>query len=107
MYRLDDLLLEFQLSRPGAARDRLAARIAPLLGAPHLLEALEAHLHFGADRKAASKHLHVHPNTFSYRLRRVGELTGIDPAEPTNSRILAAAVTIHRLHPPASRDDAR
>ncbi|MGN2636312.1 PucR family transcriptional regulator [Nocardia takedensis] len=107
VYRLDDLLLEFQLSRPGAARDRLAARIAPLLGAPHLLEALEAHLHFGADRKAASKHLHVHPNTFSYRLRRVGELTGIDPAEPTNSRILAAAVTIHRLHPPASRDDAR
>ncbi|MGW0182045.1 PucR family transcriptional regulator [Nocardia sp. NPDC003345] len=101
VYRLDDLLLEYQLTRPGAARDRLAARIAPLLRAPHLLEALEAHLRFGPDRKTASSQLHVHPNTFSYRLRRVGELTGIDPAEPNNSRLLAAAVTIHRLYPAA------
>ncbi|MEV6278117.1 helix-turn-helix domain-containing protein [Nocardia sp. NPDC051832] len=105
LYRLDDLLLEYQLTRPGAARDRLAARIGPLLGAPHLLEALEAHLRFGPDRKTASAHLHVHPNTLSYRLRRVGELTGIDPMEPNNSRILAAAVTIHRLYPPAAVPD--
>ncbi|MEV0248610.1 helix-turn-helix domain-containing protein [Nocardia sp. NPDC050712] len=98
LYRLDDLLLEYQLTRPGAARDRLAARIDPLLRTPHLLEALEAHLRFGADRKTASAHLHVHPNTLSYRLRRVGELTGIDPAEPNNSRLLAAAVTVHRLY---------
>ncbi|MEU8894856.1 helix-turn-helix domain-containing protein [Nocardia sp. NPDC048505] len=101
LYRLDDLLLEYQLTRPGVARDRLAARLDPLLGTPHLLEALEAHLRYGADRKTASAHLHVHPNTLSYRLRRVGELTGIDPAEPNNSRLLAAAVTIHRLYAPA------
>ncbi|QQM51316.1 PucR family transcriptional regulator [Rhodococcus pyridinivorans] len=99
-YCLDDLLLEYQLTRPGAARDRLAARIVPLLGAPHLLEALEAHLRFGADRKSASAHLHVHPNTLSYRLRRVGDLTGIDPGEPSNSRLLAAALTINRLYTP-------
>ncbi|MFC9894690.1 PucR family transcriptional regulator [Nocardia sp. NPDC127579] len=98
VYRLDDLLLEYQLTRPGAARDRLAARIRPLLRTPHLLEALEAHLRFGADRKSASAHLHVHPNTLSYRLRRVGELTGIDPSEPGNSRLLAAAVTVHHLY---------
>lgn len=104
LYRLDDLLLEYQLTRPGAARDRLAARIVPLLRAPHLLEALEAHLRLG-DRKAAAAHLHVHPNTLSYRLRRVGDLTGIDPNEPNNSRLLAAAVTIHRLYPPAGAQD--
>lgn len=98
-YHLDDLLLEYQLTRPGAARDRLAQRIAPLLNNPHLLEALEAHLEYGSDRKAAAARLHVHPNTFSYRLRRIAELTGIDPADPTNSRMLAAALTIHRLYP--------
>ncbi|MFF0492624.1 PucR family transcriptional regulator [Nocardia sp. NPDC004068] len=106
VYRLDDLLLEYQLTRPGAARDRLAARIVPLLRAPHLLEALEAHLRFGPDRKGASIHLHVHPNTLSYRLRRVGELTGMDPMDPNSSRLLAAALTVHRLYPVADAEEA-
>lgn len=98
VYHLDDLLLEYQLTRPGHARDRLAQRITPLLDNPHLLEALEAHLYHGSDRKAAGARLHVHPNTFSYRLRRITELTGIDPTDPTNSRLLAAALTIHRMY---------
>ncbi|MEV0078134.1 helix-turn-helix domain-containing protein [Nocardia neocaledoniensis] len=96
-YRLDDLLLEYQLTRPGPARERLAQRVIPLLGSPHLLEALEAHLRHGADRKTASRRIHVHPNTFTYRLRRIAELTGLDPADPTESRMLAAALTVHRL----------
>lgn len=99
-YRLDDLLLEYQLTRPGHARDRLAERIIPLLSNPHLLEALEAHLRYGSDRKAAAARLHVHPNTFSYRLRRIAELTGIDPTDPNNSRLLAASLTIQRTHQP-------
>ncbi|MFX0578250.1 PucR family transcriptional regulator [Nocardia nepalensis] len=97
-YRLDDLLLEYQLTRPGHARDRLAERITPLLRNPHLLEALEAHLRHGSDRKAAAARLHVHPNTFSYRLRRIAELTGIDPTDPNNSRLLAASLTIQRTY---------
>lgn len=108
IYRLDDLLLEYQLTRPGLARDRLAQRITPLLRSPHLLEALEAHLRHGADRKAAAAQLFVHPNTLSYRLRRITELTGIDPTEPNNSRLLSAALTIHHLYPTmtAEREDA-
>ncbi|MFE6862919.1 PucR family transcriptional regulator [Nocardia sp. NPDC057668] len=102
VYELDDLLLEFQLTRPGPARDRLADRIAPLLDHPHLLESLDAHIRFGADRKAAAAEVHVHPNTFSYRLRRVAELTGIDPADPGGSRLIAAALIIHRLYPAES-----
>ncbi|WP_280387949.1 PucR family transcriptional regulator [Nocardia wallacei] len=98
-YRLDDLLLEYQLTRPGPARDRLAERIAPLLRSPHLLETLDAHLRHGSDRKAAAAEIHVHPNTFSYRLRRIAELTGTDPGDPNGSRLLAAALTVHRLHP--------
>ncbi|WP_069161524.1 PucR family transcriptional regulator [Nocardia altamirensis] len=101
VYRLDDLLLEYQLTRPGPARDRLAERITPILGSPHLMAALDAQLRHGSDRKAAAAEIHVHPNTFSYRLRRVAELTGIDPTEPHDSRMLAAALTIHRLYPAA------
>ncbi len=99
LYDLDDLLLEYQLTRPGPARDRLADRIAPLLLRPHLFEALEAHLRHGSDRKAAAAEVHVHPNTFSYRLKRIAELTGIDPSEPNGSRLLAAALTVHRFYP--------
>ncbi|MBY8854968.1 helix-turn-helix domain-containing protein [Nocardia sp. CA2R105] len=99
-YLLDDLLLEYQLTRPGAARDRLAERVAPLLRSPHLLETLDAHLRHGSDRKAAAAEIHVHPNTFSYRLRRIAELTGTDPSEPTGSRLLSAALIVHRLYPP-------
>lgn len=103
-YRLDDLLLEYQLTRPGPARERLAQRVIPLLSSPHLIEALEAHLRHGADRKTASRRIHVHPNTFTYRLRRIAELTGLDPADPTDSRMLAAALTVHRLDPQRSED---
>ncbi|MFC6011075.1 PucR family transcriptional regulator [Nocardia lasii] len=96
-YRLDDLLLEYQLTRPGPARERLAQRVVPLLNSPHLIEALEAHLRHGADRKTASRRIHVHPNTFTYRLRRIAELTGLDPSDPTDSRMLAASLTVYRL----------
>jgi hypothetical protein len=99
-YQLDDLMFEYQLTRPGPARDRLATRIRPLLERPHLLEALEAHIRHGSDRKAAAAEVHVHPNSLSYRLRRVAELTGFDPADPHGSRLLAAALTVYRLYPP-------
>ncbi|MFT3900077.1 MAG: helix-turn-helix domain-containing protein [Gordonia sp. (in: high G+C Gram-positive bacteria)] len=96
-YRLDDLLVEYQVTRPSAARDRLAQQVAPLRDQPHLLEALHAHLRHGANRKAAADQVHVHPNTLSYRLRRVHELTGHDPSDPYESRVLAAALTVARV----------
>ncbi|GEM30295.1 putative transcriptional regulator [Nocardia neocaledoniensis NBRC 108232] len=99
-YTLDDLMLEYQLTRPGPARDRLATRIVPLLEHPHLFEALQAHIRFGWDRKRAAAAVHLHPNSFSYRLRRVAELTGFDPSEPNDSRMLAAALTVYELFPP-------
>ncbi|MET9491600.1 helix-turn-helix domain-containing protein [Nocardia sp. NPDC006630] len=105
VYRLDDLLLEYQLTRPGPARDRLAERIAPILRHAHLFDTLDAHIRHGSDRKAAAAVVHVHPNTFSYRLRRVAELTGLDPSDPHDSRLLAAALTIHSLYPAPETPD--
>ncbi|PQM46344.1 Proline-responsive transcriptional activator PutR [Mycobacterium talmoniae] len=95
LHHLEDLLFEYQATRPGPARDFLAQRIAPLQQHPSLLDALEMHLRHGADRKAAAAELFIHPNTLTYRLRRVHEFTGIDPSDPHGSRLLAAALTIH------------
>ncbi|MFC4128474.1 PucR family transcriptional regulator [Nocardia rhizosphaerae] len=99
-YRLDDLLLDYQLTRPGPARERLARQMIPLLDNPHLVAALEAHLRHGSNRKPAAREIHVHPNTYTYRLRRIREITGLDPADPAESRVLAAAFAIHTLRSP-------
>ncbi|MFT4087841.1 MAG: helix-turn-helix domain-containing protein [Gordonia sp. (in: high G+C Gram-positive bacteria)] len=97
-YRFEDLLVEYQITRPSPARDRLARQMAPLLDQPHLYETLVAYLKYGADRKTAAQMVHVHPNTFTYRLRRVADLTGLDPADPKDTRALAAALTVARLY---------
>lgn len=97
LYRLDDLLLEHQLARPGPARARLAGRLDKLTDHPYLLETLRAHVKHGADRQQTAADLHVHPNTLDYRLRRAAQLTGLDPTRPADARIIAAALLIRQL----------
>ncbi|MGC0417544.1 PucR family transcriptional regulator [Embleya sp. AB8] len=41
------------------------------------------------DVRAAAAALHIHPNTLRYRIKRAGELTGLDWADP-KTRLLAA-----------------
>ncbi|MFB8001491.1 PucR family transcriptional regulator [Nocardia sp. NPDC056000] len=104
LYRPDDFLLEQQITRPGPARERIAALLIPLREHPHLLETLEMHVQYGgADRKTAADKMFIHPNTFSYRLRRVAELTGVDPLQPNGFRLHAAAMIIHRIDRAKSR----
>ena len=93
-YRIDDLLLEYQVTRPSPARDRLVELVEPLYDQEHLLEAVIAHLQHGGSRKAAAEGLHLHPNSYLYRLRRVHELTGLDPQKPRDSRMLAAGLLV-------------
>lgn len=93
-YRIDDLLLEYQVTRPSPAHDRLVELVEPLFDQDHLLDALVAHLQNGGSRKAAADGLHLHPNSYLYRLRRVHELTGLDPNKPRESRILAAGLLV-------------
>ncbi|MFE6663927.1 PucR family transcriptional regulator [Streptomyces sp. NPDC057697] len=47
-----------------------------------------AYLDASCDMGTAARHLHVHPNTLRYRLRRARELFGVDPADPS-VRLLA------------------
>ncbi|MFD1507247.1 hypothetical protein FE374_14335 [Georgenia yuyongxinii] len=41
--------------------------------------------------------LHVHPNTVTYRLRRVHELTGLDPADPDDLLLLSMGLKLGEL----------
>ncbi|WP_020666752.1 PucR family transcriptional regulator [Amycolatopsis nigrescens] len=96
LYRLEDVLVEYQLTRPGAARDRLAALLDPLADRPELLETLHTYLADELNRRRTAARLHVHPNTVDYRLRRIRELTGIDPGHPAGLPRITAAVAARR-----------
>ena len=48
-----------------------------------------------------AKVLHVHPNTLDYRLKRIVELTGLDPATSAGLQLLGAAAAARRLDPRA------
>lgn len=93
VYELDDLLLEYQLSRPGPARDRLATMLVPLAERDDLLATLRCYLENARNRRQTAADLHVHANTVDYRLRQVGRLTGLDPVRDDQlPRIVAALV---------------
>jgi len=92
VYRFEELALQYQLTRPGEARDRLAGQLAVLDEHPELLETLRAHIGTGLRRQATAKLLHLHPNTVDYRLRRIGELTGLDPSSSTGLWHLRSAM---------------
>lgn len=99
LYRLDDVLLEFHLSRPSTAAPALAALLDPLAERPELLETLSCWLRTGQNRRRTASELHLHPNTVDYRLRKVAELTGLDPQQHLIT--IETAMAIRAL--PASR----
>jgi hypothetical protein len=96
-YVLRDVLLEYQLTRPSDAQETLASLIEPLDRNPDLLRTLEAYLDNDLDRRRTAGALHVHPNTFDYRLRRIIELTGLDPSTTRGLQLLGAALAARRL----------
>lgn len=95
VHRLDDLVLEYQLTRPSLARDRLARLMTPLITRPDLLETLRCYLGNSRSRRQTAADLHVHANTVDYRLRQVGKLTGLDPAQAEQLPRLVAALAAH------------
>ncbi|MEU4120088.1 helix-turn-helix domain-containing protein [Kitasatospora sp. NPDC028055] len=92
LHRLDDVLLEYQLTRPSQARARLAALLEPLADNGELLTTLRIHLAGGLNRRQTASALHLHPNTVDYRLRRIAVLTGLDPARPADVLRITAAI---------------
>ena len=97
LYRLTDVLLEYQLSRPSDAHPALAALLDPVAGRDDLLTTLEEYLRSGLSRRRTAALLHVHPNTVDYRIRRITQLTGLNPARPADLQHLGAALVARRV----------
>ncbi|MEU5879399.1 helix-turn-helix domain-containing protein [Spirillospora sp. NPDC047279] len=97
LYRLDDVLLEYQLARPGRALSGLAGKLGPLDARPDLLDTVHAFVRHGHNRSRASAELRIHRNTLDYRLARIAKLTGLDLTRPEGLRLLDAAVTARAL----------
>ncbi|HEV2889288.1 MAG TPA: helix-turn-helix domain-containing protein [Frankiaceae bacterium] len=93
LYGLRDVLLDYQLTRPSDALPVLASLLDPL--SAELRRTVESYLENDLDRRRTAAALHVHPNTLDYRLRRVVELTGLDPST-TNGLALLVAATVSR-----------
>jgi len=98
-YLLRDVLLEYQLTRPSDAQADLALLLEPLERNPDLPLTLEVYLEHDLDRRSTAAALHVHPNTLDYRLRRIVELTGLDPSTTRGLQLLGAALAARRLSP--------
>ncbi|MEY9876834.1 hypothetical protein ABH931_006346 [Streptacidiphilus sp. MAP12-33] len=100
VYRLDDVLLEFHLSRAGEASAPLAALLDPLADRPELLATLRSYLAHQQDRRATARELGLHPNTVDNRLTRAGELVGIDVTAPRGYALALTALTLRDLRGP-------
>lgn len=96
LYRISELGLYFQLTRPGPARDALHALLDPLEGHPDLLQTLAAYVDNDFNRRRTAGELHVHPNTLDYRLKRVHRMTGCDPATASGLWRLRSAMVVRR-----------
>ena len=96
----DELLPERLLSGDAPARralvDRAYRPLADDEDSP-LLETVAAYLELGRSIEGAARALFVHPNTVRYRLRRVCEITGWDPADPREGFVLQVAIAAGRL----------
>ncbi|WP_368497150.1 PucR family transcriptional regulator [Herbiconiux sp. A18JL235] len=91
--QFDDVLLEVLLGREPKLADRLVeSRLGGLRGHPHLLDTLEALVACNHSQAAVAKALFVHPNTVTYRIKRIQELTGFDPLTMTDFTQMATAL---------------
>ncbi|MET8426294.1 helix-turn-helix domain-containing protein [Nocardia sp. NPDC004860] len=95
LYHFDDLALEYQLTRPGPAREHLGSLLDPLDEYPELLETLQVHIAHDLNRQRTARLLHVHANTVDYRLKRIGQLTGFDPTQAGGLWHLRSALVAH------------
>ncbi|MFI8260717.1 PucR family transcriptional regulator [Streptomyces sp. NPDC085665] len=101
VYGLEDVLLEFHLSRPGPGSDSIAGLLDPVGHRPELLATLRCHLELGLERRATAAALGVHPNTVDKRLARLTVLTGLDLSSPRGTALALAAQLLRETRRPA------
>ncbi len=111
VYRLDNLALEHQLTRPGPSRNLLSSMLNPLDEHPELIDTLTRHLANDLNRQRTAHDLRVHTNTVDYRLKRVGQLIGMDPTSTpgllyVRAALIARMYTENRAMPERIQQDA-
>ena len=62
-----------------------------------LVKTLEAYFGVGGGLAKAAEQLHVHVNTVTQRLERVGQLIGTDWQQPERALEVQLALRLHRL----------
>ena len=97
-----DLLMHRVLVRDRSAMLELVETVlGPLAGArggvEPMLRTLEAYFGAGGNASLAGRSLHLSVRALTYRLARIAELTGRDPADPGQRFELQTAVTGARL----------
>ena len=96
----DLLVYEVLLRDRAVALDLVESTLAPLRGArgglEPLLQTLEAHLDAGGNATETARRLHLSVRAVTYRLARVRDLTGVDPARAQDRFALQAAVLAAR-----------
>ncbi|MEV1147118.1 helix-turn-helix domain-containing protein, partial [Micromonospora sp. NPDC049799] len=65
-----------------------------------LVKTLEAYFGVGGSLARAAEQLHVHVNTVTQRLERVGQLLGADWQKPERALEVQLALRLHRLRTP-------
>lgn len=63
--------------------------------APHLIETLQTFFDFNLSITETAKHLFVHRNTLIYRIKKVKEVTGLDPQNFTDAVKLQIAIWVY------------
>ncbi|MFJ4713481.1 PucR family transcriptional regulator [Streptomyces sp. NPDC088785] len=94
LHRMEDVLLEYHLSRQDESSDRIAALLDPIGDRPELVETLRVHIELRHDRRGTAHRLGLHPNTVDNRLARIAELTGLDIASPRGNALALAALLL-------------
>ncbi|GAB0102811.1 helix-turn-helix domain-containing protein [Nocardia sp. JMUB6875] len=92
LYRFTDMALEYQLTRPGPGRETLRAVLDPLDAHPELLQTLQCHIGNNLSRQRTARLMHIHTNTVDYRLKRISQLTGLDPTRTADLWQLRSAL---------------
>ncbi|GAA3617060.1 fatty acid biosynthesis transcriptional regulator FasR [Marihabitans asiaticum] len=93
-----DLLPERALAGEEWARLELLSTVwEPLQSQPALLETAEQHLDTRSGLEGTARALFVHVNTVRYRIARIGDLTGLDLADPHDAFTVRVALTLGRL----------
>ncbi|MGY0498347.1 PucR family transcriptional regulator [Nocardia sp. FBN12] len=97
LYRLADVAVAYQLSRPGPAAEQLRESLAPIRSQPELLHTLQTYFDCDLDRQRTARTLAVHPNTVNNRLNRVAEISPHNPFTVNGITALHAALTAYTL----------